>query len=90
MTDSAVATLIQRLRIPPRLEARPWAYGAAREYPCWIVLEDRPANIGVAYCEHGFGPKTPWGLLWLTGRQQSMGDDSGWFTSLKDAVIDAW
>jgi hypothetical protein len=90
ITDPAVAALIQQLRIPPRVEARPWDYSGPGQYPCWFVLEDRDVNIGVAYCEHGFGPKAPWGLLWLTGRHQSMGDDSGWFISLENAVRDGW
>jgi hypothetical protein len=88
--DPEVAKVIGRLRIPPRLEVRPWNFEGASAHPCWIVLEDRATNIGVAYCEYGFGPKTPWGLLWLTGQHLSMGDDSGWFTSLEDAVLDGW
>ena len=90
IADAAIVNLIERFRVPPRLETRPWDYDAHGEYPCWFVIEDRAANIGVAYCQHGFGPKAPWGLLWLTGRRLSMGDDSGWFTSLAGAVREGW
>jgi hypothetical protein len=33
-----------------------------------------------------FGPRDPWGLLFIAGRHLSMGMDSGWFISLEDAV----
>ncbi|CAG0933531.1 hypothetical protein TFLX_03094 [Thermoflexales bacterium] len=52
-------------------------------YPCWIVLEHKESNTGIAYCDYGFGPKDPWGLVFLSG--DSMGMDSGWFSSLEDA-----
>lgn len=89
ITAPMIAALIRQLRIPPRVEVRSWDYGP-HQYPCWFVLEDRAANIGVAYCEHGFGPKAPWGLLWLAGSRLSMGDDSEWFTSLEQAVSNGW
>jgi hypothetical protein len=79
ISDPAVRDLITRLRVEPRRELRPWNYGAPGQYPCWIVL---------AYCAQGFGPRAPWGLLRLTSHL-SMGDDSGWFASLEEAVRDS-
>ena len=50
------------------------------------------ANTGIAYCPEGFGPRDPWGLVFLSGEHMSMGMDSGWFTSLEDAFREssAW
>jgi len=73
--------------VSTRCERRLWSYDDS-EYPCWIVLEDKVSNVGVAYCEHGFGPKAPWGLLGLTDNHLHMGDDSAWFPSLEQAVRD--
>lgn len=90
------AELLEALRpllVQPRCEQRPWDYGAAGQtYPCWIVAEHQPSNIGIAYCESGFGPSSPWGLLFLRGPHLSMGVDSQWFVSLEQAFRDsmAW
>lgn len=79
--------LAQSLLVEPRLESRPWDYGAQnQEFPCWVVLEHLPSNTGIAYCAQGFGPSNPWGLLFLSGEHLSMGMDSAWFASLEDAL----
>lgn len=85
IVDPALLGLIARLRVAPRKEVRPWDYGKSHEYPCWIVLEHRSSDTAIAYCAHGFGPRAPWGLLFLT-KYLSMGMDSGWFGSLEEAV----
>lgn len=82
-----LAMLACRLLVPPRLEQRPWNYGAEGEhFPCWLVLEHQPSNTGIVYCAHGFGPSYSWGLLFLSGQHMSMGMDSAWFASLEDAL----
>src|SRR5260221_7478632 len=77
--------------MPLRIEERGWDYGAPGEsYPCWLLLAHRPSNTAIAYCEFGFGPATPWGLLFLEGTQHmSMGMDSGWFDCFLDAYFDS-
>ena len=89
LADPALLSLIARLRVAPRKEIRPWDYGNPHEYPCWIVLEHRSSDTAIAYCAHGFGPRAPWGLLFLT-RHLNMGMDSGWFSSLEEAVRDSF
>jgi hypothetical protein len=85
-TDNRFVAAIMPLLIPPRREDRDWDYGVAgQKYPCWIVLEHRPSNTGIAYCAEGFGPADPWGLLFLQGEHLSMGMDAGWFTTLEGA-----
>jgi hypothetical protein len=89
IADRAVVELIDRLRIVPRQEHRPWDYGAPGEYACWVVLEHQRSNTGIAYCPQGFGPRAPWGLLWLT-KHLSMGSDSSWFPTLEEALRDSF
>jgi hypothetical protein len=92
ITDSQTAVFIRSLLVPPHCENRPWDYGLpGTEYPCWIVIEHAPSGTAIAYCEEGFGPKKPWGLLWISG-ELSMGMDSSWYDSLEGAVKEshAW
>jgi hypothetical protein len=77
--------------VTPRCEQRSWDYGApGTVYRCWIVLEHPASGTGIAYCEQGFGPSCPWGLLWISGEHLSMGMDSGWYDSLEDAVRESF
>src|SRR3954470_558541 len=88
-----LARAIHPLLVPPRCEPRPWDYGEPNQtYPCWIVVEHRPSNTAIAFCESGFGPSYPWGLLFLSGPYLNMGMDSQWFISLEEAFRDsrAW
>ena len=93
ITQKELVALIRSLRVPTRCELRPWDYGEpGQTYPCWVVLEHPASNTAVAYCEEGFGPGDPWGLLFIDGPHLSMGMDSGWYASLEDAVREsmAW
>ena len=81
------ANLMRRLLVSPRCEIRPWDYGPVDSYPCWVVGEHPSTNTAFVYCDQGFGPKHPWGLLNLSGKYSSMGMDSGWFAFLEDAVL---
>ena len=72
---------------------RDWDYGNSGErFVCWTVLEHPDSNTGIAYCAQGFGPKHPWGLVFLSGPYMSIGMDSGWYASLEDAMREsmAW
>jgi hypothetical protein len=91
--DPAVRDLVRRLRIEPFPVDRDWDYGAPDErYECWTILEHRPSNTGVAYCDAGFGPASPWGLVFLGGQHMNIGMDSAWFATLEAAVREsmAW
>jgi hypothetical protein len=69
---------------------RGWDYGKpGEEFPCWLVLEHAASNTGIAYCEHGFGPSMPWGLLFLSGQHMSMGMDSGWYERFLEAYFES-
>jgi hypothetical protein len=88
--DPRTGALIRSLLVPPRCEFRPWDYAPDTEYPCWIVAEHGSSGTCFAYCEHGFGPKCPWGLLWIRGEHLSMGMDCAWYDSLEDAVRESF
>jgi hypothetical protein len=93
ISDPAVRDLVHRLRVEPYPVERDWDYGKPDErYVCWTVLEHRPSNTGVAYCDAGFGPASPWGLVFLSGPHMNIGMDSAWFATLEGAVRDsmAW
>ena len=89
--DSRIKAHVHALLVPPSPVVRGWDYGAEDEaYPCWSVLEHKASNTGIAYCESGFGPGDPWGLVFLSGTEHmSMGMDSGWFPRFLDAYFDS-
>jgi len=91
MTDQRVTSHIRRLLVKPEPIIRAWDYGHDSEgYPCWSVLNHPSSNTGIAFCEHGFGPKTPWGLIFLSGSENmSIGMDSSWFRYFLQAYFDS-
>ncbi len=92
MRDVRVISHIKSLLVEPTEILRGWDYGTPGQvYPCWAVLNHIRSNTGIAYCEFGFGPKNPWGLVTLSGSSgmMSMGMDSGWFKSFIQAYFDS-
>ncbi len=86
IVDAAVLSAMKPLIVVPRREMREWDYGKpGQQFPCWIVLDHLPTNTCIAYCEFGFGPSSPWGLLFIGGEYLSIGMDSGWYSNLEDA-----
>jgi hypothetical protein len=86
--DPRVTEHIQSLLVHPEPQVREWDYGEpGTAYPCWMVLANPRSKVGIAYCEHGFGPRAPWGLLFLEGG--SMGMDSGWFEHFLQAYFES-
>ena len=89
ISQADILQAIDSHRVPLRIENREWDYSETfTEYPCFIALEDKSTNTAVAYCEKGFGPTHPWGLIFIEGENMSMsmGMDCGWFMSLEDAI----
>ena len=87
LTDQRVISHVRSLLVEPTAVMRDWAYGRLGErYPCWAVLNHNDSNTGIAYCESGFGPKCPWGLVFLSGTQHMfIGMDSAWYERFLDA-----
>jgi hypothetical protein len=86
ISDREVVTTIRRYLTEPRLEYRNWGYKDGTQYPCWIIAVDRESKTVLAYCEHGFGPSSPWGILSDSSEAGEMGMDCCWFTRLEDAI----
>ena len=93
VSDRRVISHIRGMLIEPYSLLRLWDYGEKGEqYPCWIVLKDTESAAEIAYCEFGFGPKCPWGLV-SSGdapANQHMGMDSGWYTCFLDAFFESY
>jgi hypothetical protein len=85
--DRDLVCRVRALLVTPHLVEREWAYGAPNQIcVCWTVLEHRASNTGIAYCDTGFGPNFPWGLVFLSGPRMSIGMDSAWYETLEEAV----
>lgn len=91
LNDPRVTSHIRRLLVEPTTLLRKWDYGApGQTYPCWAVLNHTESNTGIAYCEFGFGPRAPWGLVFLSGTSHmSIGMDSAWFKSFLEAYFES-
>jgi hypothetical protein len=92
--DVEIVDFIRQNLVGPRPIALEWDYGPDPDAPItylgWVVLEDLVAGARVVYCEYGFGPSCPWGLVSLDSDIPSMGMDSGWFTSFLIAFFDSF
>jgi hypothetical protein len=90
VNDTRVVARVRSLLVDPRPVSLGWDYGEpGQTFPGWLLLDDAvQSDTGVAYCEHGFGPGRPWGLVWLGGEPPfGMGMDSGWFPTLMEAFF---
>ena len=56
----------------------------------WLVFDDPGERTGIVYCDRGFGPKSPWGLITPGEACPSMGMDSGWSRRFMDAYLDSF
>jgi hypothetical protein len=88
--DLRVTSHIRGILIEPLPLMRNWDYGTpGQQYLCWMVLKDPQTGAEIGYCEEGFGPSCPWGLV-SSGDNDSMGQDSGWSTSFMDAYFESF
>ncbi len=91
LNDARITEHVRSLLVPPVPVVRAWDYGTPDEaYPCWSVLEHKRSNTGIAYCESGFGPSDPWGLVFLNGTEyMSIGMDAAWYPRFLDAYFES-
>ncbi|MGJ4950750.1 hypothetical protein [Bradyrhizobium sp. HKCCYLS20291] len=93
VSDERVLAHIRGMLVAPHMVLRDWDYGQpGQQYPCWFVLRDPESGAEIAYCEHGFGPRCPWGLVSSADEPKfrHMGMDSGWSTSFLDAFFESF
>ena len=89
IADPIVRSALQSFLIPPIKQDREWFYGAPLEkLLCWLVMEDTKSDTGIVYSEVGFGPRNPWGLVFLS--KLIIADDAGWFPTLERAFYDSF
>jgi hypothetical protein len=75
--------------VAPHYHQRDWDYGQQGErYPCWTVAEHPASKTAIVFSDYGFGPRMPWGLVWMTDTWFGM--DSGWFETLEAAFRDSF
>lgn len=93
--DSAVRDQIQALLVNPAKRDCRWDYWEwdkakyEETYPCWTVMTDTAGGrLAIVYCEHGFGPACPWGLIRMDEDTPSMGQDSGWSSTFLEAAAE--
>ncbi|HEY4345402.1 MAG TPA: hypothetical protein VGN05_13715, partial [Parvibaculum sp.] len=93
LRDIRVIKHIRDLLIESLPVIRGWDYGEPEEqYTCWTVLAEKGGTTGIAYCEKGFGPSHPWGLVSLTTNKDvpaSMGMDSSWYQTFLSAYFES-
>jgi hypothetical protein len=88
LEDPRVVSHIQSLIAEPEAVSLAWDYGEpGQTYPGWLVLKHAKTGSGIAYCEFGFGPRCPWGLVGLS--DMAIGMDSGWFESFIEPYFEA-
>jgi hypothetical protein len=44
--------------------------------------------MATVYCEHGFGPLAPWGLIFLDEETPSTGQEFCWFPTFRKSATD--
>lgn len=91
IVDPRVVSHIEKLQVEPRVVLRDWDYGEPGEqYPCWTVLTDTNGSAVIAYCEFGFGPRCPWGLV-HDGNCSigSIGMDFRWYPTFLEAFFES-
>lgn len=92
VSDARVTAHVRALLVEPTVTMRRWDYGREGErYPCWTVLRHPASNTGIAYCEQGFGPHSPWGLVFLEGDEgrTSIGMDYCWYTTFLQVFFES-
>jgi hypothetical protein len=92
LSDARVVVYLSSLLVtPPRQLLLGWDYGPTGEaFEGFLVLYHPSSDTAIAYCQQGFGPAAPWGLIRIKqGSPPSMGMDSGWFPRFLDAFFDS-
>lgn len=91
LQDLRAVSHIRSLIVEPTEVLLEWEYAddenPEETFPGWLVLSHLKSNTGIAYCEFGFGPRRPWGLISLSNL--SMGMDYGWFSYFLDSYFDS-
>ena len=91
VSDQRVLEHIRTLLVDPKIVFRDWDYGEpGQRFPCWTVFEDPVSETAIAFCEQGFGPTYPWGLVHLSEDDGGgMGMDCAWYLNFLDTFYES-
>lgn len=91
LSDARVATHLASLLVAsPRPLHLGWVYGAVGEaFDGFLVLDHSRSGTGIVYCQQGFGPENPWGLVFTDRGPLSTGTSDGWYPRLLDAYFES-
>lgn len=84
--DNDRQSALRAIIVDPYVELREWDYAENTKYQCWIIAKPKNDDHVFAYCNEGFGPNTPWGII-KKDSNGSMGPDACWHTFLEDLFI---
>jgi hypothetical protein len=88
ITNPIVKNALEDILVNPIQHMRKWDYGTkGEEFVCWTVAIDKNSDTALVYSDYGFGPESPWGLVFQS--YLYFGMDTGWFTNLKDSFLDS-
>ena len=88
ITDMDRREALKAILVEPDLQLRDWLYGQElQKYPCWVIGRVPTEPTVLVYCEYGFGPSYPWGILHAEDR--SLGMDAQWHLTLDDAFLNS-
>ena len=89
--DARVVAHVSALLVaPPRPLRLEWPYGSVGEaFDGWLVFDHPRSGTGIAYCQQGFGPAKPWGLICTDRGPPSTGMDDGWYPRFLDAYFES-
>jgi hypothetical protein len=91
LSDARVAAHVSSLlAVPPQSLRLGWTFGAVGEtLDGFLVLDHPRSGTGIVYCEQGFGPANPWGLVFTNRGPLSTGTSDGWYPRLLDAYFES-
>jgi hypothetical protein len=74
--------------IHPKAVRLKWNYGKpGQQFQCWVAARSENSQQYIVYCDQGFGPAYPWGIVGAS--EDSMGMDGQWHIGLEHAAIGA-
>ena len=87
--DPIILNGLGQILIKPFKHLRTWDYSTTNEkFSCWSIALDSGTDTSLIYCDKGFGPKTPWGLV--STKNLYFGMDSAWFNNLEECYLDSF
>ena len=73
--------------VDPYQKTLAWEYGSGEKYTAWVFADLGEREVVIQYCRGGHGARGyPWGINFRGS--DHFGQDTGWYRSLEDLVID--